>query len=115
MNLLPLVLSAFFVTSSLGSILRMEIDGPIDPVRAELIRGAVAEAGQRKAELLLIRLATPGGLGVSMQEIIQEILNSPVPVVCFVSPQGSHAASAGFFILLAADVAAMAPHTPGSP
>jgi len=58
-----------------------------------------------------MRLSTPGGLGVSMQEILQQILNSPVPVVCYVSPKGTHAASAGFFILLAADVAAMAPGT----
>jgi membrane-bound serine protease (ClpP class) len=100
-----------FLTTALGSVLKVEIDGPIDPVRAEFIRDAVSEADKRNAELLLIRLDTPGGLGVSMQEVITEILNSPVPVVCYVSPAGGHAASAGFFILLAADLAAMAPAT----
>ncbi|MFQ5740568.1 MAG: nodulation protein NfeD [Acidobacteriota bacterium] len=103
----------FLLATSLlrGEIVKVEIDGVIDPITSEFIQGAVQEAQRRKAEFLLIRLATPGGLGVSMQEIIQEILNSTVPVVCFVAPKGSHAASAGFLILLSADVAAMAPGT----
>ena len=94
-----------------AGVVRIEVVGAIDPVQAEFIQGAVAHAGEVDAEFLLIRLATPGGLGVSMQEIVQAILNSRVPVVCYVSPPGSHAASAGFFVLLAADVAAMAPAT----
>lgn len=94
-----------------GEILKVEIDGIIDPITAEFISEAVREAEEREAEFLLIRLATPGGLGVSMQQIIQKILNSRVPVVCYVGPKGAHAASAGFFILLSADVAAMAPGT----
>lgn len=105
------IVLTLFLTTALGSVLKVEIDGPIDPVRAEFIRDAVSEASRRDAELLLIRLDTPGGLGVSMQEVITEILNSRAPVVCYVSPTGSHAASAGFFILLAADLAAMAPAT----
>lgn len=94
-----------------AEILKVEIEGAIDPVEAAFIQKAIEEAGKTDAEFLLIRLATPGGLGISMQEIIQGILNSPVPVVCWVGPKGHHAASAGFFILLSADVAAMAPGT----
>ena len=94
-----------------GEILKVKIDGVIDPITSEFITSAVREAGNRDAEFLLISLSTPGGLGISMQEIIQTILNSEVPIVCYVEPQGTHAASAGFFILLSADVAAMAPGT----
>ena len=94
-----------------AEIFKVEIDGPIDPITSEFITSAIDQAEAAEAEFLLIRLATPGGLGISMQEIIQSILNSPVPVVCFVAPQGARAASAGFFILLSADVAVMAPGT----
>ena len=94
-----------------AEIVKVEIDGPIDPITSEFITSAIDQAEASNAEFLLIRLATPGGLGISMQEIIQSILNSPVPIVCFVAPQGSRAASAGFFILLSADVAVMAPGT----
>ena len=94
-----------------GEILKVQIDGVIDPITSEFITSAVREAEDRDAEFLLISLSTPGGLGISMQEIIQTILNSEVPIVCYVEPQGTHAASAGFFILLSADVAAMAPGT----
>ena len=105
------LLLCFLVQPVLGEIVKIEVVGAIDPVQAEFIRGAVEHAEEVEAEFLLIRLSTPGGLGISMQEIVQAILNSEVPVVCFVAPPGSHAASAGFFILLAADVAAMAPAT----
>ncbi|HSR67958.1 MAG TPA: nodulation protein NfeD [Acidobacteriota bacterium] len=94
-----------------AGIVKVRVDGVIDPITAEFIRGAVEQAESEQAEFLLIELSTPGGLGVSMQEIVQEILNSEVPVVCYVTPRGTHAASAGFFILLAADVAVMAPGT----
>ena len=101
----------FLVQPAVAGIVKIEVVGAIDPVQAEFITGAVEHAQEVEAEFLLIRLATPGGLGISMQEIVQAILNSEVPVVCFVAPPGSHAASAGFFILLASDVAAMAPGT----
>ena len=106
--LLILLLSFSFARAE---ILKVEVDGVIEPIMSEFIREAIEEAARRDAEFLLIRLATPGGLGISMQEIVQDILNSSVPIVCFVAPRGSHAASAGFFILLSADVAAMAPGT----
>ena len=105
------LLLCFLVQPVLGEIVKIEVVGAIDPIQAEFIKGAVEYAEEVEAEFLLIRLSTPGGLGISMQEIVQAILNSEVPVVCFVAPPGSHAASAGFFILLAADVAAMAPAT----
>ncbi len=108
-------ISPFFlflaISSLYGEILKVEIDGIIDPITSEFIQTAVTAAEDERAEFLLIRLSTPGGLGISMQEIVQTILNSKVPVVCFVAPKGAHAASAGFFILLSADVAAMAPGT----
>jgi membrane-bound serine protease (ClpP class) len=94
-----------------GEIFKVKIDGVIDPITSEFITGAVEQAEEQEAEFLLIALSTPGGLGVSMQEIIQVILNSEVPIVCFVEPQGARAASAGFFILLSADLAVMAPGT----
>ena len=111
MTLLCTLLSCCLVQPVVAEIVKIEVVGAIDPVQAEFIRGAVEHAADVEAEFLLIRLATPGGLGISMQEIVQAILNSEVPVVCYVAPPGSHAASAGFFILLAADVAAMAPAT----
>lgn len=100
-----------FTSVSRGEILKVRIDGIIDPVTSEFMTAAVREAEERKVEFLLIELSTPGGLGVSMQEIVQNILNSEVPIVCYVQPKGARAASAGFFILLSADVAAMAPGT----
>ncbi len=106
--LLVFVLS---VSAAHGEILKVKIDGVIDPITSEFITDAVQAAEAQEAEFLLIELSTPGGLGVSMQEIIQTILNSEIPIVCFVQPQGARAASAGFFILLSADVAAMAPGT----
>lgn len=109
---LLLVLLCGVLTAPLAAeILKVEIEGVIDPISSEFIKASIGEAEATGAQFLLIRLATPGGLGISMQEIVQAILNSKVPVVCYVGPQGSHAASAGFFILLAADVAAMAPGT----
>lgn len=100
-----------FAISLKAEILKVEVDGIIDPVTSEFITAAFQEADRSGAEFILLRLSTPGGLGISMQEIVQQILNSPVPVVCYVSPKGTHAASAGFFILLASDIAVMAPGT----
>jgi len=101
----------FFSGSAFSEIFKVKIDGVIDPITSAFISRAVDEATASEAEFLLIELSTPGGLGVSMQEIVQKILNSKVPIVCFVQPTGARAASAGFFILLSADVAVMAPGT----
>jgi membrane-bound serine protease (ClpP class) len=92
-------------------ILTVTIKEPIHPITAEIIVKAIKQAGQEKAELLIIKLDTPGGLDSSMREIIEAIISSPVPVVAYVSPAGARAASAGLFISVACDIFAMAPGT----
>lgn len=92
-------------------MVELRIGDEIEPIMAEYIDGGISNAAQQHATLILITMDTPGGLGTSMEEIIQHILSSPVPVVVYVSPAGARGASAGFFILLSADVAAMAPGT----
>jgi len=92
-------------------IVRLQIDGEIEPILAEYIGEGIDRAAAERASLVLITINTPGGLDTAMREIIKKILASPVPVVTYVSPTGSRAASAGFFILLSADVAAMSPGT----
>jgi membrane-bound serine protease (ClpP class) len=87
------------------------VDGVVHPITAEIVAGAIAQAKQQNAALLLVRLNTPGGLMDAMEKTIEEMLASPVPVVTYVTPSGGRAASAGFFLLQAGDVAAMAPST----
>jgi membrane-bound serine protease (ClpP class) len=94
-----------------AQILELRIGDEIEPVMAEYVDNGIEEAARRHASLVLITMDTPGGLSTSMEDIIHHILDSPVPVVIFISPVGSRGASAGFFILLSADVAAMAPGT----
>lgn len=100
-----------FVSTGRAEIARLDINGAIDPITAEFVIKGLDRAESEHAEMLLIRLQTPGGLATSMEDIITRILNSKVPVIVYVAPSGAKAASAGFFILLAADVAAMAPGT----
>jgi membrane-bound serine protease (ClpP class) len=92
-------------------VVKLAIDGEIEPILAEYIDAGLDRAAVEHANLVLISMDTPGGLSISMEEIIQHILRSPVPVAIYVEPAGSRAASAGFFILLSADIAAMAPGT----
>lgn len=92
-------------------VIELRIDDVILPLTAEFVRDAFAEAKEQNAELVLITMNTPGGLDSSMRDIITQILASPVPVAVYVTPAGSRAASAGFYILLAADIAAMSPGT----
>ena len=89
----------------------LKVDGVINPVSAEYIIGGIKEASFSKAELLIIQLDTPGGLDTSMRMIIKEMMASSVPIVVYVSPSGSRAASAGAFITIAAHIAAMSPGT----
>lgn len=89
----------------------VDFQSVIHPVSVEVLRHAVEQAKQQQAPFLLIRLNTPGGLLEATREIIEIIDGSPVPVVTFVTPSGGRAASAGFFILLSGDVAAMAAGT----
>jgi membrane-bound serine protease (ClpP class) len=92
-------------------VLELRLDREVEPVLATYIDEGLAEAAHRRAALVLITMDTPGGLSDSMTDMIHHILESPVPVAVFVSPSGARGASAGFFILLSADVAAMAPGT----
>jgi len=92
-------------------IIELSIGDEIEPVMAEYVNNGIEEAAKRHASLVLITMDTPGGLSTSMEDIIHHILDSPVPVAIFISPVGSRGASAGFFILMSADVAAMAPGT----
>jgi membrane-bound serine protease (ClpP class) len=92
-------------------VLELKIDGDVEPILAAYIDEGLEAAAQRNAALVLITMDTPGGLSDSMKDMIQHILVSKVPVAVYVSPTGSRGASAGFYILLSADVAAMAPGT----
>jgi membrane-bound serine protease (ClpP class) len=91
--------------------LTISIDGAIGPASASYVKDALATAGERRAEIVILRLNTPGGLNTSMREIIADVLASPVPVVGYVAPSGAHAASAGTYILYATHIAVMAPGT----
>jgi membrane-bound serine protease (ClpP class) len=107
---LALYLLSFTVTSA-AEVLKIVINDAIHPITDEFIGRALTDAQNRHADALLIEINTPGGLVTSTRDIIEKILASPLPVVIYVTPSGSRAASAGFFILESADVAAMAPGT----
>lgn len=94
-----------------GKVLLIKIDGAIGPATAGYISRSVTEARAENAQCLVIQLDTPGGLLDSTQTIVQSLLGSTVPVVVYVAPTGASATSAGCFITLAANVAAMAPAT----
>jgi membrane-bound serine protease (ClpP class) len=94
-----------------GEIVRLDLDGDIDPASAEFVTRCIDHAENQNANLLFLRLQTPGGFSSSMEKIIARMLSSRVPIVVYVAPSGSKAASAGFFILLASDIAAMSPGT----
>ncbi|MFZ0944360.1 MAG: nodulation protein NfeD [Syntrophobacteraceae bacterium] len=89
----------------------IQIQDSINPGVEDFMKYAIKRSADDKAECLIILLDTPGGLMTSMRGISQAILNSPVPVVVYVFPSGAQAASAGVFITVAADIAAMAPGT----
>ena len=94
-----------------SSVVEIPIDGEIEPILADYVVHGIDRANAEHASLILITIDTPGGLDTSMRAIIQATLRSSVPVVTYVSPTGSRAASAGFYILLSADIAAMSPGT----
>lgn len=91
--------------------LTVTIDGAIGPSSASYVKDALATAAARRAEVVILKMNTPGGLNSSMREIIADVLGSSVPVVGYVAPAGAHAASAGTYILYATHIAAMAPGT----
>jgi membrane-bound serine protease (ClpP class) len=92
-------------------VVAVNVDGVVHPITTEIVAGAISFARSEHASLLIVRLNTPGGLMDAMRDTIAEILASPVPVVTYVTPSGGRAASAGFFILEAGDLAVMAPGT----
>lgn len=98
-------------TAPQNKIFRITVDGVINPASAEFIEKAIVKANDEQASCLIIEIDTPGGLMKSMNLIVKNILASEVPVVVYVSPGGSHCASAGVFIMMAAHVAVMAPGT----
>lgn len=106
-----LLIAIAFALPSAGQVVRIKVDDTIQPVSAEYISRGIDYAAQQHANAVLIELRTPGGLVESTREIVAKILASPVPVIIYVSPTGANAASAGFYILESADIAAMAPGT----
>jgi membrane-bound serine protease (ClpP class) len=108
-----LLLLALLACSSLASadVLKIVVHDTSHPITDEFIGRAIDEAARNHDAALLIELRTPGGLLDSTRSIVEKILASPVPVIIYVAPSGGRAASAGFFILESADVAAMAPGT----
>jgi membrane-bound serine protease (ClpP class) len=103
---------AFLPLSIFGQkVVAITVDGAINPASADFIHNAIEKADREKANCLIIRLNTPGGLLKSTRSIVSDLLVSPVPVIVYVAPGGAHAGSAGVFITLAANIAAMAPGT----
>src|SRR5262245_51094027 len=94
-----------------AAIVQINLDDIVHPVSAGYVKDGINHARDIGARAVILRLDTPGGLVDSMREIVEAILSSPVPVVTWVGPNGARAASAGFFILMAGDVAVMAPGT----
>src|SRR5579864_5174718 len=92
-------------------VIAVPVDGIVHPITVEIIGHAIEQAQADHAAILLIRLNTPGGLLDATREIIQKLSASPIPVVTYVTPSGARAASAGFFLLEAGDIAAMSPGT----
>jgi len=106
---LALIFYPFF--SSGQKIISITINESINPSTAEFIQQGIIKAQKENAEGLIINLNTPGGLLTSTREIVTNIMQSKVPVIVYVSPTGAHAGSAGTFITLASNIAAMAPGT----
>ncbi len=108
---IAILLGMAVVAFGAGDIYQLTLNGTINPVTKDIVKAAIAQAEKAHAELLIIELNTPGGLGESMRDIVMAELASTVPIVVFVGPAGARAASAGAIITMAANIAAMAPGT----
>ena len=107
--LILLIFTPIFLNSQ--NITHIKIQNAISPATATYLKDAFKHTKEAKSILLLIELDTPGGLSTSMREMIQDILNSPIPVVIYVSPKGARAASAGTYLAYASHISVMAPGT----
>ncbi|MDP2683121.1 MAG: nodulation protein NfeD [Deltaproteobacteria bacterium] len=112
-NYLILLLLFISISSPVfaGNIHYLTVDGIVNPVMSEFVIKGIQDAVKENAEAVVIQLDTPGGLDLSMRDIVKAMLSSDVPVIVYVAPAGSRAASAGVFITYAAHIAAMAPGT----
>ena len=105
------LLSSLQLNAQSNKVVVITLDGAINPAAADYIHYGIEQAVKKNAECMVLKLNTPGGLLESTRNIVSDILQSPVPVVVYVDPPGSRAASAGVFITLSAHIAAMAPGT----
>src|SRR5580658_6011457 len=94
-----------------SKVIAVDVDGIIHPITVEILSHVFDQAASENATAVLLRLNTPGGLLDASREITSKMVTSRVPVIAYVTPSGGRAASAGFFLLEAADIAAMSPGT----
>ncbi len=111
MTVIPIALFATAAAIAAPQVVAVKVDGMIGPITVEIIGHALDQAAHENAAAVLLRLNTPGGLMDSSREITSKIVASRVPVIAYVTPSGGRAASAGFFLLESADIAAMSPGT----
>jgi len=109
--LIPLTVSNLGISEEKEPVFLIEVDGIINPATAKFITDSIDQASQQGGQCLIIELDTPGGLMESMRIIDKKMLSSTIPIIVYVAPSGARAASAGVFITLAANIAAMAPGT----
>jgi len=112
MRILPALAGVLMAAVSLqAGVVEVPVEGVVSPATRDIVAEAIAQASREHADALIIRLSTPGGLMDATREIVEEVFQSPIPIIMWTGPSGARAASAGFFLLEAGDIAAMAPGT----